>query len=210
MGRAFPSKHFLHLPANDVIYQHDRSLTQSRSRIWRRGRSRSPEQSRTGKRRWGRWRERRSDTSSCPSYHTDPPIPTPPPSWLHTPADLQKHRKTKSLVDRISRRADFILLWLLQARALMPTRGLPSPLFEPWLNTQKRQKWSHFFLCTVWCSKRVCRSTFQWYFHEGLRNKGHSEFNASQTSTISLLSAFFTRVHFDIFTCRRPTRSLLL
>lgn len=69
-----------------------RRLTQSRSRTWRRGRSRSPERSRTGRRRPGRWSGRRWDTSSSPSYHTDPPTPTPPPSWLHTPADLQTHK----------------------------------------------------------------------------------------------------------------------
>lgn len=64
-------------------------LTQSRSRTWRRGRSRSPEQSRTGRRRPGRWPERRWDTSSFPFYHTDRPTPVHPPSWQHTPADLQ-------------------------------------------------------------------------------------------------------------------------
>lgn len=69
-----------------------RHLTQSPSRTWRRGRSRSSEQSRTERRRPGRWSERRSDTSSSPSYRTNRPTPMYPPSWPHTPADLQTHR----------------------------------------------------------------------------------------------------------------------
>lgn len=68
-------------------------LTQSRSRTGRRGRSRSSEQSRTGRRRSGRWSGRRSDTSSSPSCQRDPPTPVPPPSWPRTPADLRTHTK---------------------------------------------------------------------------------------------------------------------
>lgn len=130
-------------------------LTRSRSRTWRRGRSRIPGRSRTGRRRSGRWSARRSDTSCGPSCHTGPPTPGRRPSWPRRPADLQAHVHTA--VSRLQPRTYWQVahtawkdgLVFLESRKhkirgigtkpLVATRGQPLSLYQV------------SFKCIFWC-----------------------------------------------------------
>lgn len=163
-------------------------LTQSRSRTSGRGRSRSPERSRTGRRRPGRWSGRRLDTSSSPFYHTDRPTPTHPPSWPHTPGDLQiqTHTLTHSVAGCI-----YPVGFPQSNICIMHTNA---SLFK----TQGKHKGAPFSLVRRKRRREIVTlpTVFQCdtFLHVRQRNKGHNNFPGREFH-FHILKPAFSFVH---------------